>query len=242
MVLEHAVLDSSQLRQLVAGVFGSEPAKLQSELSLPPSPTVGTPLPPQRGGTEVHARDSDTSRERLTPRLRSKGVSEIVVKRAADGDPEAQFGLAMVLLSDPSQAASAQRWLEQAAEAGHARALFTLGVKLWNGEWDKGGGKKSVHRGYLLVLASAEKKYPPGLLRIGLAHVQGKLPNADREHGIRQIKAAAASGSAEAKYELAVLLHKEHGSKDPEMLKLLRDAAALDHKRAKALVEHLTKK
>ena len=132
---------------------------------------------------------------RVSPRLQ-----QWMHEAASRGDPYAQLMLARMYLdfSDPApDEAAARRWLEPAAEAGIAEAMYRLAI-IWADD--------NPSRTLALLVEAAGQKHPRANALLGEYYQRGKGVPRNAETAMRYFEQGMAAGSLRARNNLAWLL------------------------------------
>ena len=163
---------------------------------------------------------------------------------AGQGDPNAQYDLAMMLIYGEGVAEDNVRaagLLEEAAQQGHREAAYNLGVCYHYGH----GVEVDLRTAYQLYLRSAMQGYGKGHTMVGDFYAEGICVRQSWREAIKWYLDASASADLSAagyaEYKLAIILAEGHGVEaDPEGAKEWF-RKALDHgeERARAALENL---
>jgi len=176
----------------------------------PPNGSSPDPLGDSSGGTKVMPEvtgaltrpNADPSRAIVElpatiggPMLRSAAVG---------GNPAAEYEIAVRYLDGRGVTANveeAARWLELAARAGFAPALFRLG-----GLYDKGGGlKKDRALARQLYTAAADKGHAKAMHNLAVLYAEGFDGKPNYRLAAHWFRKAADFGIADSQYNLAIL-------------------------------------
>jgi TPR repeat protein len=116
----------------------------------------------------------------------------------------------------------AYRLYRQAAEAGDARAMYSLGLMLETGDH----APKDLKAAYALYEKAAERGLADGAINLAVALVEGKGVEKDLPRAVALLQRASASGSARATYDLAELAEHGFGGAGSDALGLYERAAS----------------
>lgn len=126
-----------------------------------------------------------------------KAALEILHSLAENGDPEAQYQLAVCYVKGYGVEKSdteASSWLRKAAESGHELSLYSLGQ-----QYEEGHGvaidEKQAAKWYK---KAADLKFAPAQCRLGEMYVEGRGVAGDIDKGKAYLTEAAKNGSEEA--------------------------------------------
>lgn len=145
---------------------------------------------------------------------------EELQKRAASGDMDAQYDLAMTLICGVGGAEDNVRavaLLEEAALQGHREAAYQLAVCYHHGR----GAEVDLRTAYQLYLRSAMQGYGMGLALVGDFYAEGICVRQSWREAIKwyldATRSADLSAAGYAEYKLAMILAEGHGVEaDPE--------------------------
>lgn len=115
-----------------------------------------------------------------------------------------------------------------AADAGDARAMYSLGLMLEAGDH----APKDVAAAYALYAKAAERGLADGAVNLAVALAQGAGIAKDPPRAYALLRQAADLGSARATYDLAEFAERGFGGKPADALALYRRAAGLGYPRA----------
>ena len=121
---------------------------------------------------------------RVSPREQAS-----MVERAENGDGEAAATLAWHHLMYDGERETGLRWLEKAAQAGHAQSQYNLG-QICAGMDDEG----EVKRGALWLLESAKNGLPDAMIAVGLLFAEGKGVPLDKSRAEAWLERGVAEG------------------------------------------------
>ncbi|MBM4126666.1 MAG: sel1 repeat family protein [Nitrospira sp.] len=167
-------------------------------------------------------------------------IGFLVMSGCSKKDPEAMYRDAALLANTGRYEEAAQIW-KKAAELGHRKAMSDLGALYSNGlgvseDWEEAvtwwtkavqaGDSEAIYsigiyhykqgqlnKAFLWFHEAATRGIPAAMLRVGSMHLKGEGVPADREEGLRWVRAAAKAGLPAA--QTALDLHE-------------RDSQALD--------------
>lgn len=120
--------------------------------------------------------------------------------RAADGDPESQYRLAMMhIYGNGVEEDNAAAWklLQEAAAHGHVEATYNLGICCHYGH----GTDIDLEKAFQLYQKSAEAGYGKGLELVGRFYNRGICVPQDRAQAEYWLRKAIESGDPEAAAE-----------------------------------------
>ena len=172
---------------------------------------------------ELHASGRGVSRNIDTAR----GWYE---RAAANGDPQAQFAYASLLMADVKRGQprprAARDYMERAARAGHARAQFNLAQMIVD--------DRPSYRGFEQALpfyrGAAEQGLPDAQYALAVMLAEGNgTPIADHAAARRWLERAAANGFDTAQLELGIwMINGKGGAVDVESGRAWLERAARD--------------
>jgi len=113
----------------------------------------------------------------------------------------------------------------QAAEAGDARAMYSLGLMLETGDH----APKDLKAAYALYEKAAERGLADGAINLAVALAEGKGVAKNLPRATALLQQASASGSARATYDLAELAEHGFGGKKSDALDLYERAASFGY-------------
>jgi len=130
---------------------------------------------------------------------------------AQSGDLDAQYNVAIMYETGDGtkkDSKEAVKWLQKAAEQGHALSRFKLGMMYLNGD--------SVRQDYFLAakyfrLAATFNKNPDAQYRLGELYFNGRGVEHDYAKAIRYYTAAAQNGHAAAQFVLSAMYQEGWG-------------------------------
>jgi TPR repeat protein len=111
---------------------------------------------------------------------------------------------------------------KQAADAGDARAMYSLGLMLETGDH----APKDVKAAYALYEKAAERGLADGAINLAVALAEGKGVQKNLPRAYALLQQASASGSARATYDLAEFAEHGFGGQKSDALELYERAAA----------------
>lgn len=150
-----------------------------------------------------------------------------LVKRAEDGDPEAQYDLSVAYLNgwieSPPGTNPSKMWRERAAESGSARAQFEIGRGYQGGYF---GYAKDASRALLWLKRAAEGDLGEAQLAVGTMYFKGEGVAKDEKLAIEYLRKAVINNQKPAEALYGILLVRGFGGvgTDDEALRLLRTA------------------
>jgi TPR repeat protein len=135
---------------------------------------------------------------------------EDALKKAEQGDADAQYSLAMMYYKGkgvPQDYEQAVHWWTKAAEQGNADAQYSLG---WM--YDKGQGvPQDYEQAVYWYTKSAEQGDAWAQYNLGLMYAKGDGVSQDHKQAIYWFTKAAEQGDADAQYGLGVMYAKGQG-------------------------------
>lgn len=111
---------------------------------------------------------------------------------------------------------------KQAAEAGDARAMYSLGLMLESGDH----APKDLKAAYALYAKAAERGLADGAINLAVALAEGKGIEKNLPRAYALLQQASASGSGRATYDLAEFAEHGFGGKKADALELYERAAS----------------
>ena len=113
----------------------------------------------------------------------------------------------------------------QAAEAGDARAMYSLGLMLETGDH----APKDLKAAYALYEKAAQRGLADGAINLAVALAEGNGVAKNLPRAAALLRQASASGSARATYDLAELAEHGLGGKKSDALDLYKRAASFGY-------------
>jgi TPR repeat protein len=145
-----------------------------------------------------------TASVRLAPVGSPPAALELARQGAAQGNPEAQFQLSLMLFEGKAVARDelqATRWLKAAAEAGHAEAQYALGFRHANGA----GVPRQDTEAVSWFRRAAEQHHAVAQCSLGYMLDHGRGTPRDLAEASQWYRKAAERGDAVAQNNLAML-------------------------------------
>ncbi|MGD0639604.1 MAG: caspase family protein [Roseiarcus sp.] len=116
----------------------------------------------------------------------------------------------------------------KAADAGDARAMYSLGLMLETGDH----APKDIKAAYALYQKAAERGLADGAINLAVALAEGKGIEKNLPRAYALLQQASASGSARATYDLAEFAEHGFGGKKSDALALYERAASFGFPKA----------
>ena len=164
--------------------------------------------------------------ERLYARGKPTRAMRLLARAALAGHPPAQYRVGHLYLKGegvPRSIADAERWFHRAAEAGNTEAQSAYAELLWSGT------RRDAAGAILWASRAAEDGLPAAHALLGQILVFGPPEARDEARGEASLRAAAASGRADASLGLALLLHRQGHEAASRPFFAQAAAAALPH-------------
>jgi len=140
-----------------------------------------------------------------------KGAQPTAAQNAAVAEQAYRQGLANYKKGDYPTAVQGFR---QAADLGHVKAQYNLGIAYVQGE----GVAKDYRQGINWFRQAADQNFAPAQLNVGIAYAQGLGVEKDPQQALAWYQKAAKQGFAPAQYNLGTMLYQGQGvAKDPVM-------------------------
>ena len=114
---------------------------------------------------------------------------------------------------------------KKAADAGDARAMYSLGVMLETGDH----APKDLKAAYALYQKAAERGLADGAINLAVALAQGRGIEKNLPRAYALLQQASASGSARATYDLAEFAEHGYGGQKSDALALYERAASFGY-------------
>lgn len=151
---------------------------------------------------------------------------KLLQQAAGQGFPESQYRLAYLHSTGKHVRQDSREvvfWATRAANQGHEKAQFLLGLSLLDGQ----GGQKDTGEGASLLLQSAQSPYLPAIRKMAELYKQGTVLPADPRRAVAWLRRAAHLGDARDKARLAEFLAigMQGGKREPEQAARLLDEA-----------------
>jgi len=179
----------------------------------------------ERLATHPHDATASVSGVEMDALRRNAEASVEFCRRAVEAHPEIAHYKA--LLARATYAAGrydeALTLYREAADAGDARAMVSLGLMLETGDHTP----KDLKAAYALYEKAAQLGSPDGALDLAVALINGKGIDVDIARALALLEKASDAGSARATYDLAALVAQGVGGRRPsDALALFRRAGA----------------
>ena len=136
---------------------------------------------------------------------------------AADGDPPAQFAIAIYFHKGHGRRPDideALTWYYRSAVGGYARAMFNLGIAYWEG-WGVGKDHKLAVSWWRM---GADKGGTSSQYNLGIAYLSGDGVNQNAVKAVYWLTKAARGGSKKALAVLQFLFKRYRNAKQPGLL------------------------
>ena len=193
----------------------------------------------ERLATHPHDETASTPGVEL-PALRADAAAAIgVCAQAAAAHPEIAHYTALLARAEAAAGRmdDAYAHYRKAADAGDARAMYSLGLMLETGDH----APKDPKAAYALYQKAAERGLADGAINLAVALAEGKGIDKNLPRAYALLQQASQSGSARATYDLAEFAEHGYGGKTSDALGLYRRAAELGfakgHHTAAALLD-----
>ncbi len=218
------------LLELYLARYPNGPHRQEAEAqlaSLPDAQNAGAPpgIVCQRLATHPRDATADFPGTELETLARNADLAIAACREAAAQHPDQAHYVA--LLARATAAAGerdeAVRLYKQAAEAGDARALVSLGLLYEAGD----GVAKDLREADELYAKAAARGSAAGAINLAVALMKGAGIERDTARAVALLKGATAGGSAIAAYDLGVLAEQGVAGGPREALDLFRRSAAL---------------
>ena len=193
----------------------------------------------ERLATHPHDETASTPGVEL-PALRADAAAAIgVCAQAAAAHPEIAHYTALLARAEAAAGRMDDAYADyrKAAEAGDARAMYSLGLMLETGDH----ASKDLKAAYALYAKAAERGLADGAINLAVALAEGKGVDKNLPRAYALLQQASQAGSARATYDLAEFAEHGYGGKTTDALDLYRRAAELGfakgHHTAAALLD-----
>jgi TPR repeat protein len=193
----------------------------------------------ERLATHPHDETASTPGVEL-PALRADAAAAIgVCAQAAAAHPEIAHYTALLARAEAAAGRmdDAYAHYRKAADAGDARAMYSLGLMLETGDH----APKDLKAAYALYEKAADRGLADGAINLAVALAEGKGVDKNLPRAYALLTKASQSGSARATYDLAEFAEHGYGGKTTDALDLYRRAAefgfAKGHHTAAALLD-----
>jgi TPR repeat protein len=193
----------------------------------------------ERLATHPHDETAATPGVEL-PALRADAAAAIgVCAQAAAGHPEIAHYTALLARAEAAAGRmdDAYAHYRKAADAGDARAMYSLGLMLETGDH----APKDLEAAYALYEKAADRGLADGAINLAVALAEGKGVDKNLPRAYALLTQASQAGSARATYDLAEFAEHGYGGKTADALTLYRRAAELGfakgHHTAAALLD-----
>jgi TPR repeat protein len=193
----------------------------------------------ERLATHPHDETASTPGVEL-PALRADAAAAIgVCAQAAAAHPEIAHYTALLARAEAAAGRmdDAYAHYRKAADAGDARAMYSLGLMLETGDH----APKDLKTAYALYEKAADRGLADGAINLAVALAEGKGVDKNLPRAYALLQQASQAGSARATYDLAEFAERGYGGKTADALELYRRAAefgfAKGHHTAAALLD-----
>jgi TPR repeat protein len=211
------------LARYPAGAHVREAQALLASLHAAQSAADDPGLVCERLATHPHDATASMSGVEL-PALRADANAAIgVCAQAAAAHPEIAHYTALLARAEAAAGRmdDAYSHYRKAADAGDARAMYSLGLMLETGDH----APKDVKAAYALYEKAAERGLADGAINLAVALAEGKGIDKNLSRAYALLQQASQSGSARATYDLAEFAEHGYGGKVSDALGLYRRAA-----------------
>ncbi len=211
------------LARYPAGAHVREAQALLASLHAAQSAADDPGLVCERLATHPHDATASMSGVEL-PALRADANAAIgVCAQAAAAHPEIAHYTALLARAEAAAGHmdDAYSHYRKAADAGDARAMYSLGLMLETGDH----APKDVKAAYALYEKAAERGLADGAINLAVALAEGKGIDKNLSRAYALLQQASQSGSARATYDLAEFAEHGYGGKVSDALGLYRRAA-----------------
>ena len=162
------------------------------------------------------------------PALRADAAAAIgVCTEAASRHPEIAHFTALLARAEAASGHMDEAYAlyRKAADAGDARAMYSLGLMLETGDH----AQKDLKAAYALYQKAAERGLADGAINLAVALAEGKGVDRDLPRAYALLQQASQAGSPRATYDLAEFAEHGYGGKKSDALDLYRRAADLGY-------------
>ncbi len=227
------------LARYPAGAHAREAQALLASLRDAESAADDPGLVCERLATHPHDETASTPGVEL-PALRADAAAAIgVCAQAAAAHPEIAHYTALLARAEAAAGRmdDAYAHYRKAADAGDARAMYSLGLMLETGDH----APKDLKAAYALYEKAADRGLADGAINLAVALAEGKGVDKNLPRAYALLTQASQAGSARATYDLAEFAEHGYGGKTTDALDLYRRAAefgfAKGHHTAAALLD-----
>lgn len=227
------------LARYPAGAHAREAQTLLTSLRDAQSATDDPGLVCERLATHPHDETASTPGVELAA-LRADAAATIgVCAQAAAAHPEIAHYTALLARAEAAAGRmdDAYAHYRKAADAGDARAMYSLGLMLETGDH----APKDLKAAYALYEKAADRGLADGAINLAVALAEGKGVDKNLPRAYALLTEASQAGSARAAYDLAEFAEHGYGGKTADALALYRRAAELGfakgHHTAAALLD-----
>jgi TPR repeat protein len=227
------------LARYPAGAHAREAQALLTSLEDAESAADDPGLVCERLATHPHDETASTPGVEL-PALRADAAAAIgVCAQAAAAHPEIAHYTALLARAEAAAGRMDEAYAHyrKAADAGDARAMYSLGLMLETGDH----APKDLKAAYALYEKAADRGLADGAINLAVALAEGKGVDKNLPRAYALLTQASQTGSARAAYDLAEFAEHGYGGKTTDALDLYRRAAELGfakgHHTAAALLD-----
>jgi TPR repeat protein len=211
------------LARYPAGAHAREAQTLLTSLRAAQSAADDPGLVCERLATHPHDETASTPGVEL-PALRAGAAATIgVCAQAAAAHPEIAHYTALLARAEAAAGRmdDAYAHYREAADAGDARAMYSLGLMLETGDH----APKDLKAAYALYAKAADRGLADGAINLAVALAEGKGVDKNLPRAYALLQQASQAGSARATYDLAEFAEHGYGGKTADALALYRRAA-----------------
>jgi len=211
------------LARYPAGAHAREAQALLASLRGAQSAADDPGLVCERLATHPHDETASTPGVEL-PALRADAAAAIgVCAQAAAAHPEIPHYTALLARAEAAAGRmdDAYAHYRKAADAGDARAMYSLGLMLETGDH----APKDIKAAYALYEKAADRGLADGAINLAVALAEGKGVDKNLPRAYALLTQASQAGSARAAYDLAEFAEHGYGGKTTDALGLYRRAA-----------------
>jgi len=211
------------LARYPAGAHAREAQALLTSVRAAQSAADDPGLVCERLATHPHDETASTPGVEL-PALRADAAAAIgVCAQAAAAHPEIAHYMALLARAEAAAGHmdDAYAHYRNAADAGDARAMYSLGLMLETGDH----APKDLKAAYALYEKAAGRGLADGAINLAVALAEGKGVDKNLPRAYALLTQASQAGSARATYDLAQFAEHGYGGKTADALSLYRRAA-----------------
>jgi TPR repeat protein len=213
------------LARYPAGAHAGEAQALLASLRAAQSSADDPGLVCERLATHPHDETASTPGVEL-PALRADAAAAIgVCAQAAAAHPEIAHYTALLARAEAAAGRmdDAYAHYRKAADAGDARAMYSLGLMLETGDH----APKDLKAAYALYQKAADRGLADGAINLAVALAEGRGVDKNLSRAYALLMQASEAGSARATYDLAEFAEQGFGGRTSDALDLYRRAAEL---------------